>query len=125
MVDDDLDLVARFSGMQMQHLEQMGLGAPLNWDQWRMSHFGIGPGQPTTTPSPFSMMPQPPVNAEPAFLVAHQQATVIAKRTYPMTVSQQVMVAADDDWERGSSIAGLTRGGGGSPPSIMVAPCTA
>ena len=83
-----------------------------------MSQFGIGPGQPTTTPSPFSMMPQPPVNADPAFLLAHQQAMVIAKQTYPMTVSQQVMTAANDDWERGSSIAGLTRGGGGSPPSI-------
>ena len=111
--------------MQMQHLEQMGLGAPVNWDQWRMSQFGIGPGQPTTTPSSFSMMPQPPVNADPAFLVAHQQAMVIAEQTYPMTVSQQVMAAANDDWGRGSSIAGLTRRGGGSLPSIMVAPCTA
>ena len=50
--------------------------------------------------------------------LSHQQAMVIAKQTYPMTVSQQVMTAANDDWERGSSIAGLTCGGGGSPPSI-------
>ena len=104
--------------MQMQRIEQISLGAPVNWDQWRMSQFGIGPGQPTTTPSPYSMMPQPPVNADPAFLVAHQQAMLIAKQTYQMAVAQQAMAAANDEWERGSSIAGLTRGGGGSPPSI-------
>ena len=35
-----------------------------------------------------------------------------------MAVAQQAMAAANDEWERGSSIAGLPRGGGGSPPSI-------
>ena len=82
--------------MQMQHIEQIGLGAPVNWDEWRMSQFGISFGQPTTTPSPFSMMPQPPVNADPAFLIAHQQAMLIAKQTYQMAVAQQAMAAAND-----------------------------
>lgn len=98
----------------------MGLGAPMNWDQWRMSQFGgLGPGQPAPPPSsPFGMMPQPPVNADPAFLAAHQQAMLIAKQTYQMTVAHQAMAAANDEWERSSNVTGFTRGGGGAPPSI-------
>ena len=84
--------------MEMQHLENRWASEHRYWDEWRMSQFSISPGPPTATPSPFSIMPQPPVNADPSFLVAHQQAMLIAKQTYQMSVAQQ---AVNDEWDRG------------------------
>lgn len=121
-VDDDPDIISRLSSIQMQQRQQIGLGQPMNWDQWRMSQFGMSPGQPGSPASPFGMVPQPPINADPAFLAAHQQAMLIAKQTYQMAVAQQAMAAANDEWERGSNVTGFTRAGGGAPSSIYGTP---
>lgn len=75
--------------------------------------------------SPAQFMVPPPVTQDQNFLVAHQQAMLIAKQAYQMAVAQQAMAAAGDEWERGSAIGGFGGGGsvyGGSTasPSLMV-----
>lgn len=65
-------------------------------------------------PSPPGMMfPAPPPNADPAFLVAHQQAMMIAKQAYQMAVAQQAMAQANEEWERGSTATSAYGGGYG------------
>ena len=49
---------------------------------------------------------------DPQFLNAHQQAMLFAKQAYQMTVAQQALEAAGEEWERSSNIGG--GGGGGS-----------
>ncbi|KAF8323720.1 hypothetical protein DL93DRAFT_2092426 [Clavulina sp. PMI_390] len=131
-VDVDSDMLSRFpqqqQAQQQQQQQQFGLGVPSNWDQWRTSQFGFNgmqmqsPQVPVANPMAM-MMPQPPPNADPAFLAAHEQAMMIAKQTYQMAVAQQALAAANDEWERGSTATGFTRtGGGGAPPSIYGMP---
>ena len=82
-----------FNGMQM-------------WPQQVMQPGMINPQQ--------FMIPTPPMNADPNFLAAHQQAMLIAKQTYQMAVAQQAMAAAADEWERSSNIGGMSSMGSGS-----------
>lgn len=49
------------------------------------------------------MFPMMPPNADPAFMVAHQQAMLAAKQAFQMAVAQQALAAANEEWERGSS----------------------
>ena len=60
------------------------------------------------------MFPQPPLNPDPNFLIAHQHAMAIAKQAYQLAVAQQAMAAAGDEWERGSSVSAF--GGMGMSP---------
>lgn len=69
---------------------------------------------PMMGPSPFMM---PPPNADPRFLAAHQHAMMVAKQAYQMAVAQQALAAANEEWERGSSVSafggmGMGMGGG-------------
>ncbi|TFK56430.1 hypothetical protein OE88DRAFT_1640383 [Heliocybe sulcata] len=57
------------------------------------------------------MIPPPPPNADPNYMVAHERAMMIAKQTYQMAVAQQAMAQAADEWERSSNYAGSTYGG--------------
>ncbi|PPQ99569.1 hypothetical protein CVT24_005357 [Panaeolus cyanescens] len=85
----------------------MGFGAP-NQMMWPGNMNMGAPGM----LSPAQFMLPPPTTQDPNFLVAHQQAMLIAKQAYQMAVAQQAMAAAADEWERGSAIGGF--GGGGS-----------
>ncbi|KIY50517.1 hypothetical protein FISHEDRAFT_71562 [Fistulina hepatica ATCC 64428] len=95
----------------------MGMGFPATsgtggWGMWP-------PGQ---MYSPSNVMMPPPT--DPAMMAAHQQAMMYAKQAYQMMVAQQAMVAAGEEWERGSayggggSVYGGSVYGGGSPPAI-------
>lgn len=59
------------------------------------------------------MYPNMPPNADPAFLAAHQQAMMFAKQAFQMAVAQQAMAAAEEEWERGSTVAASMVGGSG------------
>ncbi|KAH8110588.1 hypothetical protein DFH11DRAFT_1690673 [Phellopilus nigrolimitatus] len=74
-----------------------------------MGHLGGTPGM-NMNGQQF-MVPTPPAGADPAFLVAHQQAMLIAKQAYQYAVAQQAMAAAGDEWERGSSVSGFAPAG--------------
>lgn len=84
---------------------------------------GFAPSMPSAAmwngfqPQTPSMFPQPPPHmmADPNFMLAHQQAMAFAKQAYQMAVAQQAMAAANDEWERGSAVSGMTNmtGGGG------------
>ncbi|KAF9236858.1 hypothetical protein BU15DRAFT_76581 [Melanogaster broomeanus] len=81
---------------------------------------GMGTGMPGATPGwvpwqqsmPTGMAPlvPPQYGTDPAFLVAHQRALMIAKQTYQMAVAQHAIQAAGEEWER-SSNAGFGSGG--------------
>lgn len=84
-------------------------GGPMNFSNVPM------PWQQQGMPSPLAplntqqfMIPQPPLNADPAYLAAHQQAMLIAKQAYQFAVAQQAMAAAADEWERGSNVGGFS-----------------
>lgn len=96
----------------------MGMGGPMNftppggaagWNPWMQQ------GQPTPP-----MMPHPNQFAQNSdFLMAHQQAMMIAKQAYQMAVAQHALAAAGDEWERSSNASGFGGsqafgGGGGS-----------
>ncbi|KAI0931168.1 hypothetical protein AcW2_000110 [Taiwanofungus camphoratus] len=70
------------------------------------------------TPQQF-MFPMMQPNADPAFLAAHQQAMMFAKQAYQMAVAQQAMAAAEEEWERGSTVATSILGGGRGAMSTM------
>jgi serine/arginine repetitive matrix protein 2 len=86
------------------------------------SGMGWGPGpwpgqvppmpQQMMSPQQF-MLSQPPPNADPNFLAAHQHAMLIAKQAYQYAVAQQAMAAAADEWERQTNTGGSVYGGGG------------
>ncbi|KAI0640223.1 hypothetical protein C8Q77DRAFT_119728 [Trametes polyzona] len=59
------------------------------------------------------MFPMVPPNADPAFLVAHQQAMLAAKQAFQMAVAQQALAAANEEWERGSTATSAFGGFGG------------
>lgn len=90
---------------------QMGFNPPQNGGQaWNnMAAWQQMQTPQMVTPSQF-MLPPP---TDPNFFAAHQQAMMIAKQAYQMAVAQQAMMAAGDEWERGSSV-GYAGGGGGS-----------
>lgn len=70
-------------------------------------------GMAVPTPGSYGMnFPPPTAAADPAFLVAHQQAMAIAKQTFQYAVAQQALAAANDEWERSST---MTRFGGPAP----------
>ena len=82
-------------------------GVPPGWNPW------LQQGQPAPP-----MMPHPnQFTQNTEFLVAHQQAMMIAKQAYQMAVAQHAMAAAGDEWERnsnGSGFSGSQTYGGGS-----------
>lgn len=103
-------------GLNVNHM-QMG------WQQQAMPSMIMGMGPMTSmtgapgmgmglNPAQF-MIPPAQAGADPAFLVAHQQAMHIAKQAYQYAVAQQAMAAAADEWERGSSVSAFTAPGGG------------
>ncbi|OBZ68593.1 hypothetical protein A0H81_11558 [Grifola frondosa] len=75
--------------------------SPLTWQQPLPNMLG---------PSQRYMLPQ---NADPAFLVAHQQAMLAAKHAFQMAVAQQALAAANEEWERGSTATSAFGGFGG------------
>jgi serine/arginine repetitive matrix protein 2 len=103
----------------MTGMSQMsGFQAPLNPMMTGMSQMS-GWGMPTGMMNPQQFMPmQPPSNADPAFLAAHQQAMHIAKQAYQMAVAQQAMAAAADEWERQSNAGGSVYGFPSSASSV-------
>lgn len=86
--------------------------SPMTWN---------APAAPMMSPSPFMM---PPPNADPQFLAAHQHAMMVAKQAYQMAVAQQAMAAANEEWERGSSVSafggmGMNMAPMGGMPGMM------
>lgn len=64
---------------------------------------------------------QQAMRADPSFFNAHQQAMLFAKQAYQLTVAQQAMEAAGDEWERSSNVNGPASGsvyGGGANPML-------
>lgn len=78
-----------------------------------VTSWGPTPGAPPTMGAPPFLMPPP--NADPRFLAAHQHAMMIAKQAYQMAVAQQALAAANEEWERGSSVSAFGGMGGGIP----------
>lgn len=66
-----------------------------------MGGMGMQPQLPMAFPSSV------PNNNDPTFLVAHQQAMSIAKQAYQYAVAQQALAAANDEWERSSTMTGF------------------
>lgn len=87
--------------------------APAGWGGWQ----GQQVPSPMMLPQQFMFGPQQ-MNTDPNFLVAHQQAMLIAKQAYQYAVAQQAMAAAADEWERGSNISGF--GAGPNMPNMGV-----
>lgn len=91
---------------------------PMAWG--RPNSGMMSPGMSPMNMNPMGMFPAPPPNADPAFLVAHQQAMMVAKQAYQFAVAQQAMAQANEEWERGSTAtsafggAASTYGGGSS-----------
>ncbi len=46
------------------------------------------------------------MNMDPALVHAHYQAMLFAKQAYQLTVAQQAMEAAGEEWERSSNMGG-------------------
>ena len=89
-------------GMQMPVQVQMPAASPM---------FNMGMGIPNA--GGYGMnYPAPMPNHDPGFLAAHQQAMAIAKQTFQYAVAQQALAAANDEWERNSTMTGY---GGPSP----------
>jgi hypothetical protein len=68
--------------------------------------------------APTQFMVPPP--AHPNYMVAHQQAMMFAKQAYQMTIAQQAMAAAADEWDRNSAMGGSVYGGPSSNASVMM-----
>ncbi|GJE89642.1 hypothetical protein PsYK624_057460 [Phanerochaete sordida] len=103
--DDEEDMPLNSLGprMSMAANPMMNFTPPTPVTPW-----GGSPGaSPMMGAPPFLM--QPP-NADPRFLAAHQHAMMVAKQAYQMAVAQQAMAAANEEWERGSSVSAF--GGG-------------
>ncbi|KAH8094697.1 hypothetical protein BXZ70DRAFT_354120 [Cristinia sonorae] len=103
--DDDLPLNSmnpRMGGNMMNPMLNLTPPSPMPWGAPNMMAGGM---------SPMGMFPPPPPNADPAFLVAHQQAMMVAKQAYQMAVAQQAMAQANEEWERGSNATSAFGGG--------------
>ena len=146
MVDDDdddlpinqsMNVGSRMSAVNpmMAMGSPMGMGMPMSFGGSPMGPGGWGGNMGSmgnmsqSMLSPAQFMAPPP--ADPSFLMAHQQAMMIAKQAYQMAVAQQAMAAAADEWERGSAIGGYGGGGsvyggsaygGSNAPSMMGSP---
>jgi hypothetical protein len=73
--------------------------------------FNMGMNMPS--PGGYGMnFPPPPPAPDPSYFLAHQQAMAIAKQTFQYAVAQQALAAANDEWERSSTMTGY---GGPSP----------
>lgn len=90
-------------------MERMSFSAPSNsWQGAAMpSMLNMG-----VSPSPY-FVPASPMAPDPTFMMAHQQAMMVAKQAYQMAVAQQAMAAAGEEWERSSNVGGLSMGMGG------------
>jgi hypothetical protein len=67
-------------------------------------------------------MQQLPPAPDASFLAAHQQAMLIAKQTYQMTIAQQALQAANDEWERSSNATAFGMQGSVYGNSAMMGP---
>ncbi|KAL4244200.1 hypothetical protein ABKN59_010828 [Abortiporus biennis] len=111
--DDDEDEDAPLNpsmGPRMSMANPMMNFTPATPIAWRPPSSVMG--SPMSAQS-FSMFPMPPPNADPAFLVAHQQAMMVAKQAYQYAVAQQAMAQANEEWERGSTATSAYGGFGG------------
>ncbi|EKM61649.1 uncharacterized protein PHACADRAFT_248377 [Phanerochaete carnosa HHB-10118-sp] len=97
--DDEEDMPLNGLGPRMNTAANpmMSLTPPTPVTPW-----GPAPGSSAMGTPPFLM---PPPNADPSFLAAHQHAMMIAKQAYQMAVAQQALAAANEEWERGSSVS--------------------
>jgi hypothetical protein len=102
--DDDLTLGQLPMGMQ-GGWQQPGVQMPM---QMQMQMPAVPPlyNMGMAMPPGAYGMPQVP-STDPAFLVAHQQAMAIAKQTFQYAVAQQALAAANDEWERSSTMTGF------------------
>ena len=85
----------------------------------------MGPWPAQANPAAAAMLGAPPQfmvppNADPRYLAAHQHAMMVAKQAYQMAVAQQALAAANEEWERGSSVSALSGMAMGVPPMGMM-----
>lgn len=112
MDDDDLGPGQQPMGMQ-GGWPQPGMQMPMQMQMPAVpSMYNMGMAMPSPAAYGMNFPPQGP-NADPAFLVAHQQAMAIAKQTFQYAVAQQALAAANEEWERSSTMTGY---GGPSAP---------
>lgn len=114
--DDEEDMPLNSLGprMSMAANPMMNFSPPPQVAPW-----GPAPGAPPMMGAPPFLMSPP--NADPRFLAAHQHAMMVAKQAYQMAVAQQAMAAANEEWERGSSVSafgGMGMGMGGGMPGM-------
>ncbi|KAL5494781.1 hypothetical protein ACEPAI_243 [Sanghuangporus weigelae] len=102
-----------FNSMMQMRWQQQGVSTPMVGGMSAMTPLNGMPGMSMgmgPNPAQFMVSPPPP-GADAAFLAAHRQAMQIAKQAYQYAVAQQAMVAAADEWERGSSVSAFTAPG--------------
>ncbi|GJJ13261.1 hypothetical protein Clacol_007512 [Clathrus columnatus] len=105
--EDEVTLDARAQAAWPQFGMQMPM-QPMPMPMPMQSMFAMGGNMGGMTIGPQMQMsfPNPMPNSDPAFLAAHQQAMAIAKQTFQYTVAQQALAAANEEWERGSTMTG-------------------
>ncbi|QRV80435.1 hypothetical protein RhiJN_08450 [Ceratobasidium sp. AG-Ba] len=114
-VDDD-DEHTSASHSQMGH---GGMGM-MGWNQPLFPNMTGFPSFPSSQSMPFGpqfsqsmpfIPPPPPPGASDAYLMAHQQAVMMAKQAYLSAVAQQAVAMATEQWERSSNAGGSVYGG--------------
>lgn len=90
-------------------MQPMQVPMPMPMQPMFVTGGGVGGGM-----GGMGMQPQLPMafpssvpNNDPTFLAAHQQAMSIAKQAYQYAVAQQALAAANDEWERSSTMTGF------------------
>jgi len=109
--DDDLVPSQQYLGMQ-GGWAQPGMQMPMQMQMPPVPPmYNMGMNMPS--PGGYGMNYPPPLpNSDPSFFAAHQQAMAIAKQTFQYAVAQQALAAANDEWERSSTMTGY---GGPTP----------
>lgn len=107
--DDDIGLDAGAQVAWPQFGMQMPMTMPMQ-PMFNMSGGMAGMGMNPQMQMPFST-PMP--NGDPALLAAHQQAMAVAKHAFQCAVAQQALAAANEEWERNSTMTGFMPPGGG------------
>ncbi|KAG9019397.1 hypothetical protein FRB90_002907 [Tulasnella sp. 427] len=114
--DDETDLYTtqmRLSGMP--NLGAAGAGAPgmnMAWDPQLLMMLQAQQAQMMAAAMNMNM------GNDPNYMNAHQQALFYAKQAYQLTVAQQAMEAAGEEWERASNVNGPA-GGSVSGASVL------
>lgn len=103
--DDETDLFTHQSKLAgMPNLGAAGMGAPgmnMAWDPQLFMMLQAQQAQ--------MMAAAMNMNNDPNYM-AHQQAMLFAKQAYQLSVAQQAMEAAGDEWERASNVNGPAGG---------------